>query len=235
MKCYVGVSGFSYPGWRGSFYPEGAKSEEFLGLYSSRLQSVEINSSFYAQPGAAMVKSWSERTGDGFRFSVKAPKQITHIAKLGKGAEEGAQRLAKVLHPLGDKRGPVLFQLPPFLKVDLDTLRKFLEATAGMAPRVFEFRHESWLNDETFSLLESHGAGFCVADTEDMAPVHRVTGELSYFRLRKDSYDLSSIQRWAKDIRKTGADSKVCYAYLRHDETGVNAGLAAKLQAMLSD
>src|SRR6266516_3061931 len=119
MKFFVGVSGFSYASWKGSFYP-------------GKLNSVEINSSFYAPPSAAMVKSWSGRTGEDFRFAIKSPRSITHTLKLGKGASEAADRLGKTLDLLGGKLGPVLFQLPPFFRQDLKTLEDFLTQTAGM-------------------------------------------------------------------------------------------------------
>ena len=229
MKTYVGVSGFSYPSWRGTFYPEGMKNEEFLGNYSQRLNSVEINSSFYASPGAAMVENWSSKTDEEFRFAFKAPRQITHILKLGKGSQEAAERLSKTIDLLGPRRGPVLFQLPPYSKQDLGLLDEFLSKTSGVKSRVFEFRHQSWLEKPTYQLLEKHGAGFCIAETEDMAPAFQVTCGLAYFRLRKDSYDAKAIAHWAEKISETAGGLRECYAYLRHDETGENAVMAQKL------
>src|SRR3990172_4492349 len=123
---FVGISGFSYAGWKGKFYPKDMKNEEFLAYYSKHLNSVEINSSFYAPPGAAMVKSWSARTSEGFRFAFKAPKQITHILKLGKGSSETAEKLSKTLDLLGPKPDPVLFHLPTYAKQDLKILEQFL-------------------------------------------------------------------------------------------------------------
>ena len=117
-QVFVGVSGFSYTGWKGHFYPKETKNEDFLAYYSQRLNSVEINSSFYGPPSATMVKSWSGKTGDGFKFAFKAPKQITHILKLGEGAPESSERLSKTLESLGTKRGPILFQLPTYSKQD---------------------------------------------------------------------------------------------------------------------
>jgi uncharacterized protein YecE (DUF72 family) len=229
MEVYVGVSGFSYASWKGRFYPEGMKSEEFLGHYSNHLSSVEVNSSFYASPSAAMVKNWTVRTGEKFRFAFKAPRQITHILKLGKGSSEAAERLSKTIDLLGPRRGPVLFQLPPYSKQDLGLLDEFLSKTSGVKSRVFEFRHQSWLQKPTYQLLEKHGAGFCIAETEDMAPAFEVTGGLAYFRLRKDSYDAKAIAHWAEKISETARGLRECYAYLRHDETGENAVMAQAL------
>src|SRR5271157_3276027 len=124
----VGVSGFSYPAWRGSFYPKEAKNEDLLIEYAKRLDCVEINSSFYGAPRQETIKNWAARTGQDFRFAFKAPRQITHIAKLGPGSAEAANRFSKSLDPLGLRRGPVLFQLPPFLKCDTKLLEEFLGA-----------------------------------------------------------------------------------------------------------
>ncbi len=228
-KAHVGVSGFSYASWKGRFYPTNARNEEFLSLYSKHLGSVEINSSFYASPSIAMVKNWSSKTSEKFKFSFKAPRLITHIQKLGKGSVEAAVRLSKTLDNLGPRRGPILFQLPPYLKMDLGLLGEFLSETSEIKDRVFEFRHESWLNDSTYALLDKNRAGFCIAETEDLEPVLRVTGGLAYFRLRLESYSEKTVGEWASKIGRTAAGSKDCYVYLRHDETGANAILAEKL------
>ena len=229
---HIGVSGFSYPSWKGRFYPGGAKNEEFLAYYAQHLDSVEINSSFYAAPSASMVTNWTEKTSEKFRFSFKAPKQITHVLKLGTGSAEAAERFSKTLDLMGPRRGPILFQLPPYSKRDHGVLADFLSATAGIKSRVFEFRHESWFQDSTYRLLEEHGAGFCIAETEDMRPVFRITGGLAYFRLRNESYDAKEIDHWAEKIRGIvkGLEG---FAYLRHDETGENAVLAQRLSEKL--
>ena len=235
MKVFVGVSGFSYPSWIGRFYPKGLKSEEFLGYYSKHLGSVEINSSFYAAPGTAMIKGWSAKTGTDFRFAFKAPRLITHILKLGKGANEASEKLSATLSGLGQRRGPILFQLPPFSKLDHDLLQKFLSDTGDVEPKVFEFRHPSWFTDSIYRLLEDHGAGFCIAETEDLEPIFKVTGSFAYFRLRKDAYDEKTIDRWSEKIRRSSDGTKECYVYLRHDETGENALLAQRLSTSLRD
>jgi uncharacterized protein YecE (DUF72 family) len=233
-KVLVGVSGFSYASWKGRFYPKEMKSDEFLTYYARRLDSVEINSSFYATPTEATVKNWSAKTGEKFRFSFKASRRITHILKLGKGASDEADKLSKVLDLLGSRRGAVLFQLPPYLKQDTALLDGFLSKTSGIKNRVFEFRHESWLQEPTYRLLERQGAGFCIAETEDMKPAFQVTGGLAYFRLRKDSYDAKAIDHWAKKITEVAGDVRECYAYLRHDETGENAILAQRLSEKIA-
>ena len=229
-NIFVGVSGFSYASWKGKFYPKDLKSEDFLSFYAGKLNSVEINSSFYAPPSVVMVKSWASRTGEDFRFAVKSPRVITHTLKLGKGASDAADRLGKTLDLLGRKLGPVLFQLPPFSRQDLEVLESFLTQTVGVRKKVFEFRHESWLNDSTYQLLEKHGAGFCIAETEDMRPVLKVTGGLPYFRLRKDAYTAKDVADWTGKIREIIKGSEEAFVYLRHDETGENAAYAVAMK-----
>ena len=233
MKAFVGVSGFGYPSWRGKFYPDGMKSGDFLSHYSGVLESVEINSSFYAEPGQTMVKEWATKTSETFRFSFKAPRAITHIMKLGEGSQEAANKLSSTLDLLGPRRGPVLFQLAPFTKFSRDLLDGFLSKTSGVEPKVFEFRNRSWLTDATYDLLEEHGAGFCIAETEATEPTFRVTGGIAYFRLRKGSYDAKSIEKWSDRIKEAADSAEECYAYLRHDETGENAILAQLLAKKL--
>ena len=236
MKVFVGVSGFSYSSWVGRFYPKGLKSDEFLGYYSKHLGSVEINSSFYAAPSAAMVRSWATKTAEEFRFAFKAPRLITHILKLGKGASEASAKLSATIENLGPRLGPVLFQLPPFSKLNQELLQSFLSETGDIGhQKVFEFRHPSWFTESIYRLLDEHQTGFCIADTKDLEPTFKVTGGLAYFRLRKDSYDGKAIDRWSEKIRRLSAGAKECYAYLRHDETGENALLAQRLSKSLHD
>jgi len=235
VKVFVGVSGFSYSSWIGRFYPEGLKNDEFLGYYSRHLGGVEINSSFYAAPSAAMVKTWSAKTAEEFRFAFKAPRLITHVLKLGKGASEASAKLSATIENLGPRLGPVLFQLPPFSKLNQDLLQSFLTDTAGIGPKVFEFRHPSWFTESTYRLLDEHQAGFCIADTEDLEPKFKVTGGLAYFRLRKDSYDEKAVDTWAEKIHRYSDGAKECYVYFRHDETGENAILAQRLSKSLKN
>ncbi len=230
---FVGVSGFSYASWKGRFYPKEIGADDFLKFYSQHLNSVEINSSFYAVPSPAMVKSWNGKTGDAFKFAFKATRKITHLSKLGEGAAKSALDMSKNVETLGDKRGPMLFQLPPFLKHNPNLLETFLSQTSDIPAKVFEFRHQSWLVDSTYSLLEKYDTGFCIAETEDLEPVLKTTGNLAYFRLRKDSYDSKMIDKWAEKIKRITADSGQTFVYLRHDETGENAELAQKLKSQL--
>jgi uncharacterized protein YecE (DUF72 family) len=138
------------------------------------------------------------------------------------------------LRSLGEKNGPVLFQLPPYSKQDLKLLEDFLTSTSKIGGRVFEFRHESWLNDPTYTVLEKHDADFCIAETEDMKPVFKVTGKMPYFRLRGESYDAKMIDDWTGKIRETSRGRESVYVYLRHDENGDNAARALRILESLA-
>jgi uncharacterized protein YecE (DUF72 family) len=180
-----------------------------------------------------MVKSWNSRTPENFRFAFKAPRQITHILKLGNGAVEATGRLDKTIQQLDMKQGPILFQLQPFFKIDLTILEHFLTGTSSIKKKVFEFRHESWLNNSTYNLLEKYDTGFCVAETEDMKPIFKTTSIIAYFRLRNDTYDQEQVDDWARKINELTEKTSETYVYLRHDETGNNAVLAEKMRDRL--
>jgi len=232
-KFYVGVSGFSYAGWKGTFYPEDLKTEDFLSYYSKHLMSVEINSSFYAPPRLNVLKNWSDKTGKEFKFSFKAPRKITHISKLGNGSSRDALSFSKSVSSLGSKSGPILFQLPPYMKLDYDRLGGFLSETEDIKERVFEFRNPSWFQNSTFRLLEKEGVSFCVAETDEGKPEVKAVGALAYFRLRRENYSESEIDSWSKTIQEVSEECDESFVYLRHDETGKNALLAKRLAASM--
>jgi uncharacterized protein YecE (DUF72 family) len=164
---WIGCSGFSYKAWSPSFYPTGLKEAGFLPYYAARLCTVELNSSFYRLPSAKSVAGWVSAVPPGFRFAVKAPQRITHQLRL-KGTEEAAAEFAAVLHGFGETLGPVLFQLPPNLKLDQDRLASFLRAWPRSFKAAFEFRHESWLEASVFALLKEHNVALVTADGEAM-------------------------------------------------------------------
>lgn len=229
----IGVSGFSYPAWKGKFYPKEAKSDELLASYAQRLGSVEINSSFYGAPRPETVTGWAEKAPEEFVFSFKAPRLITHITKLGPTSAKTATRFSDSLEALGPRRGAILFQLPPFLRKNEELLDGFLKETGSIPRRVFEFRDETWFVEPVQEILRKHEVGFCIAETEDLEPRFDITSSFAYFRLRKDSYDAKAIDSWAAQIGKLSQGVKETYVYLRHDETGENAVLAQRLAGKL--
>lgn len=218
-RILAGASGYSFKEWKGSFYPDKIKPEEMLAFYSARLPTVEINNSFYAMPKAAVLETWVQRTPEAFHFAVKAPKRITHDARLA--AEKCADSVAflyQTLETLGPKRGPVLFQLPPYLKKDPAKLHDFLQLLPPGHRAAFEFRSDSWFCDEVYELLRSAGAALCLSEREDNAPPPLVeTAPWGYVRLRLEQYSDDELQRWAERLAATGWQN--IHVYFMHEPT----------------
>jgi uncharacterized protein YecE (DUF72 family) len=218
MKLLAGASGYSFKEWKGSFYPADMKPEGMLGFYSARLPTVEINNTFYRMPKTEMLAHWAEITPAAFRFAIKASRRITHFAHLKPEAADSVAFLYRALHALGDKRGPVLFQLPPVLKKDLPRLRAFLELLPPDHRGAFEFRHESWFSDDVYDALKVAGAALCLSEREDNAPPPLVeTAPWGYVRLRLETYADAELEQWARRL----AQSKwgEVYAYFMHEPT----------------
>ena len=165
LRLFAGASGFSYKPWKGPFYPADLPDAEMLGYYAARLPAVEINNTFYRLPKATVLEDWAAQTPDGFRFVLKASRRITHIQRL-KDVGELVAYLFKTAGTLGAKLGPLLFQLPPHLKKDLDRLRAFLDLVPADRRVALEFRNASWFEDDVFEALRAHDAALCVAETE---------------------------------------------------------------------
>jgi uncharacterized protein YecE (DUF72 family) len=233
-RFWVGVSGFSYAGWKGVFYPKDTKSDGMLQAYAAKLNSVEVNSSFYHMPTQTTTSRWSASTPQYFRFSFKASRKITHFKKL-KGAKGEFEIFVKALKPVGEKLGCVLVQLPPYMKQELGTLETFLSEKPESTPIAVEFRHSSWFGDKLNNLLSKYNAALCIADTEDMKPIFENTASFSYVRLRRNRYSKSELKSWSEKLRKFSDGLDGCFIYFMHDETGEAANRAAGFNAMLSD
>src|SRR3954471_6880133 len=149
---HAGASGYSFKEWCGSFYPDKMKPDAMLAWYAERLPTVEINNTFYQMPKPAVLENWAKCTPAAFRFAIKASRRITHDARLkADAAKDSVEYLSRVLATLGDKRGPVLFQLPPFQKKDLPRLREFLQLLPPDHRAAFEFRNASWFDDDVYA------------------------------------------------------------------------------------
>ena len=218
-RLLAGASGYSFKEWKGGFYPEKIKPEDMLAFYGERLPTVEINNTFYRMPKTEVLETWAKATPDAFRFSIKASRRITHFARLK--AEESADSvdyLYQQLAALGDKRGPVLFQLPPFLKKDLPRLKDFLELLPDDHRAAFEFRNDSWFDDEVYAALDAAGASLCFSEREDGSPPALVeTAVWGYVRLRLESYADADLKQWAQRLGKTGWENS--YVYFMHEPT----------------
>jgi len=159
VRILAGASGYCFGEWKGTFYPEAMKPDGMLAWYAARLPAVEINNTFYRMPNASVLGGWRDATPDAFRFAIKAPRRISHDARLKADAARGpVDYLYRALDALGGKRGPLLVQLPPFLKKDVPRLREFLGLLPEDHRAAFEFRHESWLDDDVHAVLHEAGA-----------------------------------------------------------------------------
>ncbi|HET7548470.1 MAG TPA: DUF72 domain-containing protein [Usitatibacter sp.] len=217
-KILAGASGYSFKEWKGPFYPEKAKSEEMLPYYSARLPTVEINNTFYRMPQPAMLENWVKCTPEGFRFSIKASRRITHISRLKESAADSVAYLYRNLAALGAKRGPVLFQLPPLLKKDLPRLEAFLAMLPVGHCAAFEFRNETWFEDDVYAALRGAGAALCLSEREGNAlPPLVETAPWGYVRLRLEQYSDDDLRRWAERLAATGWNET--FVYFMHEPT----------------
>jgi uncharacterized protein YecE (DUF72 family) len=229
VQLFVGTSGYSYKEWKGSFYPADLAPDGFLAYYAGRLTAVEINNTFYRMPRSHVVESWAGAVPDGFRFVIKANQRITHRARL-ENAEEPLGFLVRAVRHLGDRQGPVLFQLPPNMKADCGRLAAFLALLPDDFQAAFEFRHASWFTDETCDVLRAAGAALVTADGEGQAAGALVsTADWGYVRLRRADYDEAAIDAWAQ--RLAAQDWREAWVFLKHEDGGEAPRLAQRLQA----
>ncbi|MCD6041648.1 MAG: hypothetical protein K0R40_1251 [Burkholderiales bacterium] len=218
-KLLAGASGYSFKEWKGSFYPQDIKPDGMLAYYADRLPTVEINNTFYRMPKTSVLENWVRATPEAFRFAIKASRRITHMARLkADSAADSVQFLYRNLAALGGKRGPVLYQLPPFLKKDLPRLAEFLRLLPPDHRAAFEFRDESWLADDVYEALKGAGAALCLSEREDSAPPPLIeTAPWGYVRLRLETYSDTELQQWAGRLSATGWSQT--YVYFMHEPT----------------
>ena len=231
MTFSVGTSGFSYPKWKGSFYPSKTPAKDMLGYYASKFRAVEINSTFYALPTATGLEAWAAQVPAEFRFVLKAPQQITHIRRLS-GADAQLASFLEAAGALKTRLGPILFQLPPNFKKDVPRLRAFLELLPEGCRAAFEFRHASWFDDEVLGLLRDRNAALCVADeSDDLAVPFEATADWSYLRLRRPEYDDAALAAWAKRVK--AQPWRECFVFFKHEDTGTGPRFASRLLELL--
>jgi uncharacterized protein YecE (DUF72 family) len=226
MNLFVGTSGYSYKEWKGNFYPEDLPDKKMLGYYSERFSTVEINNTFYRMPKREVFESWKEQVPATFKFILKAPKQITHIKPL-KEKESPVEYFLKTSSVLDEKLGVYLFQLPPYLRKDIQTLQKFLELIPASVRAAFEFRHESWFTDELYDCLKQGNFALCLSDTDE-EPIKEITSTANwgYLRLRRTNYEKKSLTDWHKKI--SGQNWKEGYIFFKHEEEGKGPEFAKK-------
>lgn len=227
----VGTSGYQYPEWRGSFYPEKFSTDRMLAFYAERFPTVEINYTFYRMPTEKLLAGWAAGTPEHFTFTLKAPRRITHDAKLQR-CEDTLQAFCRAARTLGPKLGVLLFQLPPNFKKDVEVLAAFLELLPEDLRAAFEFRHASWFEGDVFAALRQRGAALCVADSEKLKTPVEVTAGHAYFRLRDEGYQEADLEAWARTIRDLPA--KEAFVYFKHEEQGLGPAFAQRLAALIA-
>ena len=231
MKCWVGTSGFSYKAWKGSFYPDDLSNNGMLAYYGERLNAVEINNTFYRMPKRTVLADWASKVPDDFSFVLKASRKITHFKRL-KGTEDELGYLVDVASELGARLGPMLFQLPPNLKMDVERLRDFVSLFPAGLRAAFEFRHDSWFADEIYTVLSDAGAALVVADTEADEPADVVaTAPYGYLRLRRADYGSDDVARWARVV--SDQDWEDAFVFFKHEDAGAGPALAERFVAEL--
>lgn len=233
MQLFTGTSGFAYKEWKGSFYPEDLRNDDMLTYYASQFRSVEINNSFYRMPAEKTLQQWTEQVPAEFRFVLKAPQRITHFTRLKEESKDPLEFFLKNARIMGDQLGPILFQLPPNMKVDLPRLRNFLSWLPGDIRAAFEFRHASWFDDAVYDALRSARASLCVADTEDeQTPRVRTVDAWGYVRLRRVAYTDADVAEWAAWTRAQSWND--AYVFFKHEDAGTGPRLAKAFETAFS-
>lgn len=230
VLTFVGTSGFSYKEWKGSFFPKDLPASRMLRFYSEHLNAVEINASFYRMPSSAMLSKWSKEVGAGFVFVLKAPRSITHQKQL-KDAGDVLAAFWKAANSLGRKLGPILFQLPPFLKKDLVRVREFAQLLPEGCRAAIEFRHDSWFDEEVYELLRACRISLCAADTDEKPATLVPTCDWGYLRLRRTAYGETELAEWAARIRSQPWSES--FVFFKHEDEGTGPRCAAQFNGLL--
>lgn len=228
MRLVCGTSGYSYKEWKGTFYPEGLAASKMLEFYATKFNGVEINNTFYRMPEAKTLERWREETPAGFVFVLKAPQRITHQKKLA-GAADDVSHFVEVARSLREKLGPVLVQLPPYLRKNTELLGEFLTLFPPDVRVAMEFRHASWDGEDVLDVLRSAGAALCAAQTDESGGpevlVHKTTA-WGYARLRKVEYADEELRAWSERIdAQNWSDA---YVFFKHEDEARGPALAKR-------
>jgi uncharacterized protein YecE (DUF72 family) len=216
VKLLAGTSGYAFKEWKGSFYPEDLKDDAWLGFYAGKFPTVEINNTFYRLPKEHVLLEWAAQVPESFTFAIKASQRITHFARLKPESASAVEFLLKNTAALGTRLGPVLFQLPPNLKKDIERLRAFLATLPPDRRFTIEFRHPSWFDDEVFGALRECDIPLCITEQPEFASPVVATASWGYARLHRFDYDEAMLTEWAKRIAaQPWSDA---FVYFKHDE-----------------
>jgi uncharacterized protein YecE (DUF72 family) len=230
MDIYVGTSGYAYKEWKGRFYPEKIQSGEMLRFYSARLDTVEINNTFYHMPTEAVLTSWAKQVPDHFIFAIKAPQVITHFKQL-RNVDGETDYLFRSLRVLGGKLGPVLFQFPKSFRADRPALEAFLDLIPDNFSCAFDFRSQSWIDAGMPDILLKKRCCLCMEDTDEV-PVNEIinTAPWGYLRLRRSDYSDDDLSQWIEKIR--GQGWKKAFVFFKHEEEARGAETAMRFHEL---
>jgi uncharacterized protein YecE (DUF72 family) len=237
-NVHIGTSGWNYKHWLGRFYPDKLPASKMLGFYAQHFDTVELNNSFYHLPSAKSFETWRETTPDNFVFAVKGSRFITHMKKL-KDPKPGTEKFLAPTERLETKLGPILFQLPPRWRVNLERLSTFLEVLPPEHRYAFEFREQSWFTGEVYGLLRQHNAALCIYHMTGYDSPHEVTADFIYVRFHGiettygGSYSDETLRHWAARIRAWRRESKDVYVYFNNDPEATAVLNAKTLRRML--
>lgn len=240
-RVYIGTSGWHYASWRGRFFPRDLMVKHQLEYYATQFDTTELNGVFYRTPTLDAVHAWRDRTPDDFVFAWKASKYITHWKRLTPNARSSLKLMETRLRALRDKAGPVLFQLPPQFTADYDRLASFLKLLKKRRPYVFEFRHDSWYDDRILGLLREHDISLCLSDHHDAPSPWVVTARHVYIRGHgpggryRGHYSDTTLQDWARDIRKWKRQQRNVYVYFDNDQKSAAPADAMRLREFLTE
>lgn len=218
----IGVSGWSYPHWRGAFYPEGLRVKDQLAYCAAQFPTLEINGSFYRLPTEKAVAAWRDAAPEGFVFAWKASRFITHYRRL-KDVDDSLKLVLGRMEGLGEKMGPALFQLPPQMKADPDRLKGFLQRLPRRRRAVIEFRHPSWYDQAVYDLLKAHDVAVCISDHHDAPSPWIATARFVYVRGHgpgggySGSYADAELKRWAKRLHAWAEEGRDVFVYFDND------------------
>jgi uncharacterized protein YecE (DUF72 family) len=229
MRVLAGTSGYAYKEWKGSFYPDDLKNDGMLTYYAQHFHTVEINNTFYRLPSKTVLQQWADQVPDDFAFVLKASQRITHHKRL-KNADEPLGYLLENAKVLGSRRGPILFQLPPNMKRDLERLHDFLELLPEGTEAAFEFRHVSWFDKDVYAALRRRHAALCVADTDDGTPAMEATAPFGYLRMRREQYDDAELRSWAEWVQEQAWDR--AFVFFKHEDEGAGPALAKRFLSL---
>ncbi len=232
----VGTSGYNYPEWKGSFYPADLPAKKMLPYYAGRFPTVEINYTFYRMPTPKLIAGWREQVPPVFRFTLKAPKRITHDRRL-RPAEvgESLHGFLTAASELGPQMAALLFQLPPNFKKDLPLLGEFLSLLPPATTAAFEFRHPSWLEDDVFDLLGSRNVALCIADSDTRETPIVATADYAYLRLRDEGYGDGDIAKWTAIAQQLSRTAKDVFVYFKHEDEGKGAAFGQHMLRLLEE